>query len=59
MGKQKVSGATNEVGAPASRIIVLTPRHEDLKAGTWTRGHGSKVVYQLRKTFAHTIKPPE
>src|SRR5205823_4068528 len=33
-----------EVGAPASRISlalganVQTPRHDDLRAGTWTRG---------------------
>ena len=30
---------TNEVGAPVNRIVaeaVLTPRHKDLEAGTWT-----------------------
>ncbi len=36
------SGATNEIGAPASRIIVLTPRGlSSLRPGTWTRGRRS------------------
>jgi hypothetical protein len=46
-----MSGATNtEVGAPETRImvpmeLVLTPRGNRLKSGTWTRGHRSQQAY--------------
>lgn len=45
--EERMSGATNnEVGAPETRIVVplelvLTPRGNRLKPGTWTRGHRS------------------
>jgi hypothetical protein len=46
----EVSGATHEVGAPETRImvpieLVLTPRDSHLKPGTWTRGHRSYQAY--------------
>jgi hypothetical protein len=48
--EEEMSGATNEVGAPETRIavpmeLVLTPRDGCLKPGTWTRGHRSHQAY--------------
>ncbi len=47
-----MSGATNEAGAPETRIavhmeLVLTPRGNGLDPGTWTRGHRSNEAYSL------------
>src|SRR5215470_7039931 len=46
----KMSGGTNEVGAPENRIVVrkelvLTPRAQNLIPGIWTRAHRSSPVY--------------
>src|SRR6266567_3105469 len=45
--KARVEGS-NEISAPASGISirrnekVLTPRHKDLEAGSWTRAHSTR-----------------